>query len=119
MTTSTVAIAIATRLRSSRLRARRQGLPAIGARPPACAGASLTIAPLIEAPSGLLHPGLVDEPVELLAEDEVPDPARQEVDVLRREHRRHRRCVRDLLVDARPQRVSGLFVGLREPERLV
>src|SRR4051812_13002256 len=120
MRTSTPTIVIATRFRRSRRRASAQGLPAASARTPAWAGASPAIAPLVTPkPSGLLHPGLVDEPVELLAEDEVPDALRHEVDVLRREHRRHRRLVGHLLVDARPEGVRGFLVRLLEPERPV
>src|SRR5690349_10230544 len=96
---------MATRFRRSLRRASRQGPAAIAAGSPACwAATSPTTAPLTE-PSGLLHPGLVDEPVELLAEDEIADPLRHEVDVLRREQRRRRRLVGDLPVDLRPEPV--------------
>ena len=56
--------------------------------------------------ASLLDPRLADEPVELLAEREVADALRDEVDVLRVEQRRHRRLVRDHPVDLRPQRRS-------------
>src|SRR5690349_1752935 len=76
MTASSPAITSATRFRSSRRRASCHGLAATIARsPPAGARTSSTIAPLTR----LLHPGLVDQPVELLAEHEVSDPLRHEV----------------------------------------
>src|SRR6478752_7773501 len=101
MTASSAAITSATRLRSRRRRASCHGLAATTPRsPPVEARTSSTIAPLTDPPGArLLHPGLVDQPVELLAEDEVPDALRQEVDVARREQRRHRGLIRHLLVD--------------------
>ena len=57
--------------------------------------------------TSLLDPRLVDEPVELLAEREVADALRDEVDVLRVEQRRHRRLVGHLLVDLRPLGVGA------------
>src|SRR6266508_1454717 len=111
MTASTPTIVIAIRLRSSRLRAIAHGLPPIAARSPARTGASPAIAPPI---SLLLDPGLADEPIELLAEREVADPLRHEVDVLRREERRHRGGVRDFPVDLGPLLVRrGLVLECR------
>src|SRR5712691_391419 len=107
MTASTPAIVIAIRLRRSRRRAIAQGLPPTAARSPARTGASPAIAPPI---SRLLDPGLADEPIELLAEGEVADALRDEVDVLRREQRRHRGGVGDFLVDLRPFLVRRGFV---------
>src|SRR6478752_1210918 len=105
MSTRTPTMTIATRLRSSRRRASRQGLPAVAAGSPASrAATSPTTAPLTEPPGArLLHPGLVDQPVELLAEREVADALRHEVDVPRREQRRHRGLIGDLPVDLGPE----------------
>src|SRR5438874_4860428 len=116
MTTSTPSIVMAIRLRSSRLRAIAQGLPPIAARSPARTGASPAIVPPI---SRLLDPGLADKPIELLAEREVADPLRHEVDVLRREQRRHRSGVGDLLVDLRPFLVRRWLVLERRPQRVL
>src|SRR5581483_2650488 len=118
--TSSRAIASAIRFRRSRRQASCHGPRATAARSPAWAGTSPTTAPLTEPPGvRLLHPGLVDQPVELLAEDEVADALRHEVDVPRREQRRHRRLVGDLMVDLRPERVRRGEVRLLELQRLV
>src|SRR3954466_12793292 len=104
MSTSTPTMTIATRLRSSRLRASRHGLAATTAGSAASeAATSPTTAPLTEPPGArLLHPGLVDQPVELLAEHEVPHALGHEVEMLRGEHRRHRCLVGYLAVDLCP-----------------
>src|SRR5436190_1141253 len=121
MSTSTPTMTIATRLRSSRRRASRHGLAATTAGSAASeAATSPTTAPLTEPPAErLLHPGLVDQPVELLAEREVADALRQEVDVPRREQRRHRRLVRHLSVDLRPELVRRREVLFLELQRVV
>src|SRR4051812_10305166 len=121
MSTSTPTMTIAARLRSSRRRASRHGLAATTAGSAASeAATSPTTAPLTQPPGErLLDPGLVDEPVELLAEREVADALRHEVDVPRREERRHRRLVGDLLVDLRPQLIRCRLVRHAESQRLV
>src|SRR3954468_3810037 len=87
-TTSMTNAAIAGRLRRRRRRASRQGPAAVERG----ASAATAVTPL-------LHPRLIEEPVELLAEDEVADALREEVEVLRVEERHHRRRVRHLAVD--------------------
>ena len=93
ITASRPSIAIAIRLRASRRRASAHGLAPAGPtggvagappseglahrRPAAGPGSSPALT------RSLLHPRLVDQPVELLAEGEVPDALRHEVDVLR------------------------------------
>src|SRR5262249_25744508 len=109
-------IAMAIRLRSSRLRASAHGLAPTAASSPAEAGGSPTIVPVIVP---LLHPALGHEPVERLSEREVADPPRHEVDVLRCEQRRHGRRVSDLLVDLRPHLVRSGLVLDRSLERLL
>src|SRR5690242_16416226 len=108
--TSTASIAIATRFRRSRRRASDHGLAPAAAVAATCAETSAAARPSLMSGYGiprelLLHPGLVDQPVELLAEDEVPDPLRHEVDVVRVEQRRHRRRVGHLPVDLLPEEV--------------
>src|SRR5215475_14122256 len=112
---------MAVRFRSSRRRATCHGLAATVARSPVPGtGTSQTTAPLTEPPGvRLLHPGLIDQPVELLAEDEIANALRHEVEVLRREHGRHRRLVGDLVVDLRPERVCLREARLLELQRLV
>src|SRR2546423_814677 len=121
MTARRTAITSATRFRSRRRRASCHGLAATTARPPPReARTSSTIAPLTEPPGvRLLHPGLVDQPVELFAEREVPDALRHEVDVTRREERRHGGLVGHLAVDLRPEPVRRREVRLLELQRLV
>ena len=104
--TSTPSIAIATRLRSSAAPASAHGARADGGSRASSAAPRPRALSLIgrESSGGrararpharlLLDPRLVDEPVELLAEGEVADALRDEVDVLRVEQRRHRRRVR-------------------------
>src|SRR5262249_5810442 len=114
--TSRASIAIAIRLRSRRRRASAHGLAPTAASSPAGAGGSPTIVPVIVS---LLHPALRHEPVELLAEHEVADALRHEVDVLRRKERRHRRRVRHLVVDLRPLLVRGGLVLERRLQRVL
>src|SRR4051812_43920536 len=103
---------IASLLRSSRRRASPHGLASLGSAPTragALAAVSL-IASGSRFRAGLLDPRLCDEPVELLAEREVADTLRDEVDVLRVEEGHHRRLVRHLAIDLRPHRVRALLV---------
>src|ERR1700760_4487078 len=121
MTARSPAITSATRFRRIPRRASCHGLAAgIARSPPVGARTSSTIAPLTNPPGvRLLHPGLIDQPVELLAEDEVPDALRHEVEMLRREHRRHRCLVGYLTVDLRPHCVRLREVRVLELERAV
>src|SRR5580765_411910 len=124
ITTSTPSIAIAIQFLNSLRRAIAQGLAPLGSVP-TTAGTSPARVLLIASRSsfgpdtsparrrGLLDPRLGHEPVELLAEREVADAFRHEVDVLRVEERRHRRLIRHHPVDLRPELVRGRLVGDR------
>src|SRR3954468_14123960 len=61
--------------------------------------------------AGSLHPELVDEHVELLAELVVADPLRGEVDQLRRDQRCHGSLLHHRLVNLAPQRVRLVHAG--------